>query len=100
MTCATTRTEHGTTRTTPQDSPLTIKNMKWDYYLNLEEEDFRNIFEESFDEVFETHEFHSTVVDDKTSFVENLIKKYEDQNFVNGHPYKFAADLYFWGIVK
>ena len=101
MTCATTgRPEHGTTRTTPQDSPLTIKNMKWDYYLNLVEEDFRNVFEESFDEVFETHEFHSTVVDDKTPFVENLIKKYEDQNFVNGYPYKFAADLYFWGIVK
>ena len=101
FTCATTgRPEHGTSRTTPQDSPLTINNMKWDYYLNLEENDFRDVFEESFDEVFETYEFHSTVEDNKTPFVENLIEKYKDQNFVNGYPYKFAADLYFWGIVK
>ena len=101
FTCATTgRPEHGTSRTTPQDSPLTINNMKWDYYLNLEENDFRDVFEESFDEVFETYEFHSTVEDNKTPFVENLIDKYKDQNFVNGYPYKFAADLYFWGIMK
>tara|TARA_B100000965_G_C19550052_1_gene739587 strand:- start:101 stop:724 length:624 start_codon:yes stop_codon:yes gene_type:complete len=101
FTCATTgRPEHGTTRTTPQDSPLTIKNMKWDYYLNLEEKDFRDVFEESFDEVFETHEFHSTVEDDKTPFIKNLIDKYKEQNFINGYPYKFAADLYFWGIMK
>lgn len=37
MTCATTgRPEHGTTRTSPKDSPFTT-----DYYLNLTEEDFR-----------------------------------------------------------
>tara|TARA_B100000427_G_C15406327_1_gene549934 strand:+ start:150 stop:746 length:597 start_codon:yes stop_codon:yes gene_type:complete len=91
FTCASIgRPEHGTTRTTPQDSPLTIKNMNWDYYLNLEENDFRDIFEESFDEVFETYEFHSTVEDNKTPFIENLIKK---------SPH-FAEDLYFWGIVK
>lgn len=35
MTCATgNRPEHGTTRTTPQDSPLTIAK-QWDYYGNL-----------------------------------------------------------------
>ena len=40
MTCATTgRPEHGTTRTTPHDSPLTV-GKGWDYYLNLTEEDF------------------------------------------------------------
>ena len=37
MTCATEgRAEHGTTRTSPKDSPFTT-----DYYLNLTEEDFR-----------------------------------------------------------
>ena len=100
FTCATTgRPEHGTTRTSPRCSPLTIKK-GWDYYLNLEENDFRDIFEESFDEVFQTYEFHSTVEDNKTPFVVNLIEKYKDQNFINGYPYKFAADLYFWGIMK
>lgn len=40
MTCATTgRAEHGTTRTTPQDSPLTV-GKGWDYYQNLTETDF------------------------------------------------------------
>ena len=44
MTCATTgRPEHGTTRTTPQDSPLTV-GLGWDYYRNLEEKDFRKEF--------------------------------------------------------
>ena len=38
MTCATTgRPEHGTTKTTPQDSPFTLN---WDYYKNLTEKDF------------------------------------------------------------
>jgi SAM-dependent methyltransferase len=41
MTCATTgRQEHGTTRTTPADSPLSI-GIGWDYYRNLEAHDFR-----------------------------------------------------------
>jgi SAM-dependent methyltransferase len=41
MTCATTgRKEHGTTRTSPADSPLTI-GLGWEYYLNLKERDFR-----------------------------------------------------------
>jgi len=45
MTCATTgRPEHGTTRTTPQDSPLTI-GLGWDYYKNLTEQDFKDNFD-------------------------------------------------------
>lgn len=37
MTCATTgRAEHGTTRTSPKDSPFTT-----DYYMNITEDDFR-----------------------------------------------------------
>ena len=38
FTCASTgRPEHGTRRTTPEDSPYTLD---WDYYRNLTEEDF------------------------------------------------------------
>ena len=41
MTCATTgRQEHGTTRTSPADSPLSI-GLGWDYYRNLTARDFR-----------------------------------------------------------
>lgn len=41
FTCATIgRPEHGTSRTTPQDSPFTV-NAGWDYYRNLTEQDFR-----------------------------------------------------------
>jgi SAM-dependent methyltransferase len=40
MTCASTgRAEHGTSRTRPRDSPLSI-NVGWDYYLNLTEKHF------------------------------------------------------------
>ncbi|MFN0316543.1 MAG: hypothetical protein ACKVQA_16090 [Burkholderiales bacterium] len=40
MTCATTgRLEHGTTRTTPRDSPLTL-SLGWDYYANRTKNDF------------------------------------------------------------
>ncbi len=40
MSCATSgRGEHGTARTTSQDSPLTVK-MGWDYYRNLAKRDF------------------------------------------------------------
>jgi SAM-dependent methyltransferase len=40
FTCATTgRQEHGTRRTSVQDSPLTI-DLGWDYYKNLTEQDF------------------------------------------------------------
>jgi len=55
MTCATTgRPEHGTTRTTPHDSPLTI-GIGWDYYKNLTEQDFREHFD--FDKIFSTYKF-------------------------------------------
>lgn len=55
MSCATTgRPEHGTTRTTPSDSPLTIKN-GWDYYKNLTEIDFRENFK--IDEMFSEYKF-------------------------------------------
>lgn len=51
MTCATTgRTEHGTTRTSPKDSPFTT-----DYYLNLTEEDFRQAID--IEKTFSTFEF-------------------------------------------
>ena len=52
FTCATTgRQEHGTTRTTPQDSPFTHKLFS-DYYKNLTEYDVRQIpgFDDSFSE--------------------------------------------------
>lgn len=55
FTCATTgRPEHGTERTTPQDSPLTIAR-GWSYYLNLTEEDFVSAID--FDELFLEYEF-------------------------------------------
>ena len=42
MTCATKgRLEHGTSRSFPQDSPLTIQT-GWEYYKNLNEQDFYN----------------------------------------------------------
>jgi len=42
MTCATAgRAEHGTARTSPADSPLTI-GLGWNYYKNLIDEDFRS----------------------------------------------------------
>lgn len=42
MTCATTgRPEHGTTRTEPESSPLTV-GLGWNYYRNLREKDFRS----------------------------------------------------------
>jgi SAM-dependent methyltransferase len=69
MTCATTgRPEHGTTRTRPKDSPLTVAK-GWDYYKNLTEEDFRAVVHPG--SVFSTFEFS----------VESR-----------------AHDLYFWGI--
>lgn len=44
MTCATIgRAEHGTSRTTPQDSPLTVAR-GWDYYRNLVPSDFTDDF--------------------------------------------------------
>lgn len=67
FTCASDgRPEHGTSRTTPENSPFTIK---WDYYRNLNEKDFRMNFD--FDSSFNEYNFYY-----------NLISK----------------DLYFWGI--
>jgi len=55
MTCATTgRPEHGTTRTSPMDSPLTI-GKSWDYYENLTEKDFRDNFD--IESMFANYEF-------------------------------------------
>ena len=61
MTCATTgRAEHGTTKTTPQDSPLTI-GLGWDYYKNLTEQDFREHF--NIEGMFRNFEFLSQNTD-------------------------------------
>ena len=66
FTCATTgRAEHGTKRTSPQNAPL----LKWDFYKNLTELDFRKIF--NFEKMFNNFEF-----------------------FVN----EISKDLYFYGI--
>ena len=55
MSCATTgRAEHGTTRTSPQDSPLTVIN-GWEYYKNLTEQDFRKHID--IDNMFSEYEF-------------------------------------------
>jgi hypothetical protein len=53
FTCASDgRPEHGTTRTTPQDSPFTLS---WDYYCNLNEKDFKDNL--NFDSLFMSYEF-------------------------------------------
>ena len=53
MTCATTgRPEHGTRRTSPNDSPLTLD---WDYYKNLTEKDFTSNF--PIKTLFSEHQF-------------------------------------------
>lgn len=55
MTCATTgRPEHGTSRTSPQDSPLTVRS-GWEYYKNLTEQDVRDNID--LDGLFKTFEF-------------------------------------------
>lgn len=53
MTCASEgRPEHGTRRTDPGSSPLTLD---WDYYKNLTEQDFRDAFD--MDKLFIEHMF-------------------------------------------
>lgn len=53
MTCATTgRPEHGTTRTSPKDSPFTT-----DYYMNITEDDFRQAID--VDKEFTTFAFET-----------------------------------------
>jgi SAM-dependent methyltransferase len=70
--CATTgRPEHGTRRTTPQDSPFTSQ-IDNDYYMNLTEKDVRDKI--PVDDVFESSEFISRET--------------------------WPQDLYFWGIKK
>lgn len=55
MTCATIgRPEHGTRRSRPTNSPLTI-NQGWDYYRNLAGKDFEKKL--NLDEMFEYHHF-------------------------------------------
>jgi SAM-dependent methyltransferase len=90
FTCATTgRKEHGTTRTDSGSSPLTV-GIGWEYYKNLDEQDFRGSFEESFDEIFSEYEFHSTEdYDNPTDFIKNM------RTYINP-----CEDLYFWGIKK
>jgi hypothetical protein len=69
LTCATIgRPEHGTTKTTPQDSPFTVEK-GWDYYKNLSVKDFTNAFD--------------------------LHKMFKSFSFRINHASK---DLYFWGI--
>lgn len=57
MTCATIgRPEHGTTRTTPSDSPLTV-DIGWDYYRNLTRKEFeKNI---NLTNLFSTYHFQT-----------------------------------------
>jgi SAM-dependent methyltransferase len=73
FTCATTgRPEHGTSRSDPQDSPLTSNYNEWiDYYMNLTEEDVRKNID--LDKYFIFYKFST----DTESY-----------------------DLYFWGIKK
>lgn len=71
FTCATEgRPEHGTARTSPDSSPLTVK-LGWSYYRNLNESDFKEKL--NFDDYFSSYEF-----------------SIGHENF----------DLYFWGIKK
>lgn len=69
MSCATTgRKEHGTARTEPASSPLTI-NLGWDYYKNLTEQDFLANFD-----------------------LKKMFSMYEFTTNPKSH------DLYFWGL--
>ncbi len=71
MTCAASgRSEHGTTRTTPENSPLTV-GIGWDYYKNLDKSDFEAAFK-----------------------IEDM---FEGGQFINN---KDTFDLYFWGIKR
>ena len=60
MTCASDgHKEHGTSRSSPKKSPLTIKK-GWEYYKNLNEIDFRKNF--NIDSLFQEYEFSSNLV--------------------------------------
>jgi SAM-dependent methyltransferase len=97
MTCATTgRPEHGTTRTSPYDSPLTI-GIGWDYYKNLTEQDFRDnfdldsMFDDYYFEVCTTHPdlyfygFKKAVVDSikPVDFRQFFIEKYYNNQWMS-----------------
>lgn len=73
FTCATTgRPEHGTRRTSPQDSPLTVSQGDWgDYYRNLTMEDILQVIP-----------------------VPTLFSAWEFSTNEHSH------DLYFWGIKR
>jgi SAM-dependent methyltransferase len=72
ISCATTgRPEHGTRRTTPQDSPFTSQ-IENDYYMNLTEADIRSKVD----------------IEDKFRQFEFLARE------------TWPQDLYFWGIKK
>ena len=59
FTCATVgRREHGTTRTTPADSPFTVSK-GWDYYRNLTADDFAHL---DLDSMFTEYEFSTNEV--------------------------------------
>ena len=87
FTCATHgREEHGTTRTTPEDSPLTPDR---DYYRNLDEDNFTS--EIAFKDYFDTYEF-----DSRTEYPQDLyfygirsnvkdFQKYVYLNFMKDH---------------
>jgi SAM-dependent methyltransferase len=56
VTCASTgRPEHGTNKSNPSDSPLTVSVGWGDYYKNLTEVDFKNAFD--IEEMFSIHKF-------------------------------------------
>lgn len=66
FTCATTgRAEHGTSRTTPEQSPGT-RAVGWDYYKNVVEQDFPKDFLQS---VFEYHAFFTNTVSQDLYFI-------------------------------
>ena len=73
FTCATTgRPEHGTNRSKPHDSPLTLQHGEWsDYYMNLTALDVKNNVD--LDKYFSLYHFYTDME---------------------------SCDLYFWGIKK
>ncbi len=85
--CATTgRAEHGTPRTTPQDSPATQSvSAEWSsYYKNLTEEDIRDVLD--VDDIFSQYAFS----------VNTRPKLWWKRIFRR----RASADLYFYGVKK
>lgn len=75
------REEHGTLRTTPENSPFTSNiNVEWsNYYHNISEKELRNILD--LDKIFSSY---------------NIDEHHE----IKLSPTRFINDLYFWGIKK